>query len=119
VSLAIQSPPPTPEYLNWSDHKIEFSREDHPPRVPRPGHVALVLQAQIGGFDVGRVFIDAESGINLIYAKTLRAMNISLTNLVASDTSFHGIALESRISPWVRLHSMYSSALGKTSDKKK
>jgi hypothetical protein len=53
----------------------------------------LVLQAQIGGFDVGRVFIDAGSGINLIYAKTLRAMNISLTNLVASDTSFHGIAL--------------------------
>ena len=91
VSLAIKSPPPTPEYLNWSDHKIEFSRDDHPPRVPRPGHAPLVLQAQIGGFDVGRVFMDAGSGINLIYASTLRAMNISLTNLAASDTCFHGI----------------------------
>jgi hypothetical protein len=51
----------------------------------------LVLQAQIGGFDVGRVFMDAGSGINLIYAKMLRAMNISLTNLAPSDTCFHGI----------------------------
>jgi hypothetical protein len=51
----------------------------------------LVLQAQIGGFDVGKVFMDAGSGINLIYAKTLRAMNISLTNLVVSDTCFYGI----------------------------
>jgi hypothetical protein len=50
----------------------------------------LDLQAQIGEFDVGRVFMDAGSGINLIYASTLRAMNISLTNLVASDTCFHG-----------------------------
>ena len=91
VSLAIKSPPPTPEYLNWSDQTIEFSRDDHPPQVPQPGHAPLVLQAQIGGFDVGRVFMDAGSGINLIYASTLRAMNISLTNLAASDTCFHGI----------------------------
>jgi hypothetical protein len=31
VSLATKSPPPTPEYLNWSAQTIEFSREDHPP----------------------------------------------------------------------------------------
>jgi hypothetical protein len=31
VSLAITSPPSILEYLNWSDHKIEFSRDDHPP----------------------------------------------------------------------------------------
>jgi hypothetical protein len=52
----------------------------------------LVLQAQIGEFDVGRVFMDAGSGIDLIYASMLRSMNISLTNLAASDTCFHGIA---------------------------
>jgi hypothetical protein len=40
--------------------------------------VALVLKAQIGGHDVERVFMDAGSGINLIYIKTLRAMHISL-----------------------------------------
>jgi hypothetical protein len=50
---------------------IEFSRDDHPIIVPRPGNAPLVLKAQIGTYDVDRVFMDAGSGINLIYAKTL------------------------------------------------
>jgi hypothetical protein len=37
------------------------------------------------------VFMDAGSGINLIYAKTLRAMRISLEFLKPTDCSFHGI----------------------------
>jgi hypothetical protein len=38
----------------------------------------MVLKAQIGGYDVRRVFMDAGSGLNLIHARTLKAMNISL-----------------------------------------
>jgi hypothetical protein len=71
VNLAVTSPPVTKEYLNWSEQPIEFSREDHPITVPQPGNAPLVLKAQIGGYDVDRVFTDAGSGINLIYAKTL------------------------------------------------
>ncbi|KAM0844865.1 hypothetical protein ACQ4PT_056787 [Festuca glaucescens] len=92
VNLVIKSPPPTPEYLNWSDHRVEFSRDDHPPSIPRLGHSPLVLSAQIGGFKMNRVSMDAGTGINLMYADTLRAMNISLTNLAPSDTCFHGVA---------------------------
>jgi hypothetical protein len=51
----------------------------------------MVLKAQIGGYDMGRVFMDVVSGINLIYARTLRAMNISLEFLQPTDCSFHGI----------------------------
>jgi hypothetical protein len=51
----------------------------------------LVLNAQIEGYDVERVFMDIGSGINLIYAKTLRAMHISLEFLKPTDCSFHGI----------------------------
>jgi hypothetical protein len=93
VNLAIQAPPATPEYLDWSDQYIGFGREDHPFKVPRPGHSPLVVDAQIGGFHCSKVFLDAGSAINLIYAKTLRAMNISLTNLVPSEIGFHGIVL--------------------------
>jgi hypothetical protein len=50
-----------------------------------------VLKAQNGGYDVGRVFTDAGSGIKLIYARTLKAMNISLKLLQPTDCSFHGI----------------------------
>jgi hypothetical protein len=51
----------------------------------------MVLKAQIGGYDIGRVLIDAGSGINLIYARTLKAMCISLSSLKPIDCSFHGI----------------------------
>jgi hypothetical protein len=91
VNLAITSPPATTEYLHWSEQPIEFSRDNHPIIVPRPGNAPLVLKAQIGTYDVDRIFMDAGSGINLIYAKTLRAMHISLEFLKPSDCSFHGI----------------------------
>jgi hypothetical protein len=91
VNLAISSPLATIEYLRWSDQTIRFSRADHPRKVTRPGHAPIVLKAQIGGYDVGRVFMDACSGINLIYARTLKAMSISLEWMNPTDCSFHGI----------------------------
>jgi hypothetical protein len=91
VNLAISSPPATTEYLQWSDQPVRFSRADHSRKVPRPGHVPMVLKAQIGEYDIGRVFMDAGSGINLIYARTLKAMCISLESLKPTDYSFHGI----------------------------
>jgi hypothetical protein len=95
VNLAISSPPATTEYLRWSDQPVRFSKADHPRKVPRPGHAPMVLKAQIGGYDIGRVFMDVGSGINLIYARTLRAMNISLESLKPTDCSFHRIVLGS------------------------
>jgi hypothetical protein len=78
VNLAVTLPPATTEYLYWSEQPIEFSKDDHPITVSRPRNAPLVLKAQIETYDVDRVFMDAGSGINLIYAKTLRAMHISL-----------------------------------------
>jgi hypothetical protein len=91
VNLAISSPPATTGYLRWSDQPVRFSRADHPRKMPRPGHAPMVLKAQIGGYDIGRVFMDAGSSINLIYARTLREMSISLESLKPTDCSFHGI----------------------------
>src|SRR5664279_343930 len=91
VHLALVAPPAAPEYLRGSEQSITFSREDHPPRVPRPGHAALVLEAQIGGYNMSRIFMDGCSGINIIYASTLRKMNRLLDSLAPSETSFHGI----------------------------
>jgi hypothetical protein len=91
VNLAISSSPATIEYLRLSEHIVGFNRADHPRKVPRPGHAPMVLKAQIGGYNVGRVFMDAGSGINVIYARTLKAMNISLEWLQPTDCSFHKI----------------------------
>jgi hypothetical protein len=51
----------------------------------------MVLKAQIGGYDVRRVFIYAGSSINLIYTRSLKAMNISLEWMQPTDCSFHGM----------------------------
>jgi hypothetical protein len=51
----------------------------------------MVLKAQIGGYDIGRVFMDVGCGINLIYARTLKAMSISLEWLKPINCSFHRI----------------------------
>jgi hypothetical protein len=50
-----------------------------------------MLKAQIGGYDIGLVFMDASSGINLIYVRIMKAMSISLEWLKPIDCSFHGI----------------------------
>jgi hypothetical protein len=103
VNLAISSPPATIEYLRWSDQLVRFSRVDHPRKVPRPGHAPMVLKGKIGGYDVGRVFMDAGSGINLIYTRTLKAMCISLESLKPTDCSFHGIVSGSANYPLRRI----------------
>jgi hypothetical protein len=84
VNLPIHSPPVNTEYLHWSEQPIKFSREDHPITVPRPGNVPLILKAQIGGYDVDRVFMDAGSGINLIYAKNSEG-NAYITRVFKTD----------------------------------
>jgi hypothetical protein len=71
VNLVVTLPPVTIEYLHWSEQPTEFSRDDHPITVPRPGNAPLVLKAQIRTYDDDRVFMDAGNGINLIYTKTL------------------------------------------------
>jgi hypothetical protein len=45
ANLAITSPLVYTEYLHCSEQLIEFSREDHPITVPRPGNALLVLKA--------------------------------------------------------------------------
>jgi hypothetical protein len=97
--LAETAPPATPEYLHWSEASITFSRADHPPRVPYLGRAALVLDAQIGGFDMSKVFMDRGSGINIIFTDTLEKMNISIKNLAQSENSFHGIVPGKAVRP--------------------
>src|SRR3954465_9791865 len=91
INLAVTTPPAIPEYLSASESCIMFDRSDHPCQIPRPGHAALVLEAQIGGFEMSRIFMDDDSGMNLMFANTLAAMRIPLCSLEQSDTTFHNI----------------------------
>ena len=61
VNMAVLAPPKTPEYLKGYEQPITFDQRDHPPRVPYPGHSALVVCAQIDGYNMARVFMDGGS----------------------------------------------------------
>jgi hypothetical protein len=104
VFHAEHAPPATPEYLNWSEHPVGFDRLDHPPKIPHPGHHALVLKAQIGGFTSKKVFMDGGSSLNLIYADMLRKIKIPMENLLPTERSFHGIVPRKPTYPLGAIH---------------
>src|SRR3954462_14533338 len=103
VFLATSSHLAVPEYLRGSETEITFSRDDHPPVVPRPGHVALVLEARIGNYDMSRVFMDGGSGINIIFTRILDDMLIQNNAIKASGTTFHGIVPGKAVYPLGRI----------------
>src|ERR1041385_3095186 len=77
--------------LHDAETSITFSQEDHPPAVPRPGHAPLVLDAQIRGYDIDRVFMDRGSSMNIIFASTLQKMLIPRSVWKKSRTMLHGV----------------------------
>src|SRR3954447_781514 len=93
ISLAETSVAGTPEYLSWSKQAVTFGLNDHPSIVPRPGHAALVVEAQIGGFNMNKVFMDRGSDLNLLFINTLHAMGISPNALSPTEKTFHGVIL--------------------------
>ena len=83
--------PVVPRYLRWSEQPIVWSREDHPPRVDNPGHLALVVAPQVGGYKFTKVLMDGGSSINILYYETFRRMGLTDKNLSQSNTVFHGV----------------------------
>jgi hypothetical protein len=76
----------------WIGRRIASFYQNRPSNDhPKPGHAALVVEAQIGGFSMSKVFMDDESGLNLIFASIVRNMGITIKMLEESDTCFQGI----------------------------
>ena len=61
-----------------------------PRRVDNPGHLALVLTPQVGGYKFTKVLMDGGSSINTLYYDTFRRMGLTDKNLKPSNTVFHG-----------------------------
>jgi hypothetical protein len=96
--LAAEKAPPS--FLDRSEDAITFSREDHPNRIPNPGHYPLVVDPVIGNAQFSKVLMDGGSSLNILYAHTLRWMGIGLDQLRPSTTLFHGIAPGKRVQPF-------------------
>ena len=70
---------------------ITFSRDDHPLTIPILGDAPLMLDAQIVGYDMDRVFIDGGSSMNIIFASTLHKMLIPRSVWKKSGTVLNGV----------------------------
>jgi hypothetical protein len=88
-----------PVYLEWSDKPITFDQGDHPDCVPSPGKYTLVVDPVIGNTKLTKVLMDGGSSLNIIYAETLRLLEIDLSTIRAGATPFHGIIPGKRVLP--------------------
>jgi hypothetical protein len=84
--------PAVPRPLRWSEVPISISRDDQWTSFLEPGKFPLVLDPVVAEVGLTRVLIDGGSGLNLIFASTLRKMGLYLMDmLVPSKSPFYGI----------------------------
>jgi hypothetical protein len=64
--------PAVPRPLRWSEVPISFSHDDQWTSFSEPGKFPLVLDPMVTEVRLTKVLIDGGSGLNLIFASTLR-----------------------------------------------
>jgi hypothetical protein len=84
--------PAVPRPLRWSEVPISFSHDDQWTSFSEPGKFPLVLDPVVAEVRLTKVLIDGGSGLNLIFASTLRKMGLDFKDmLVPSKFPFYGI----------------------------
>jgi hypothetical protein len=88
--LSIEPAVPTP--LRWSEVPITFSRMDQWTSFSEPGRFPLILKPVVAGSRLNKVLIDGGSGLNVLFTKTLKKMELDITHMLTKSTSsFYGI----------------------------
>jgi hypothetical protein len=84
--------PVVPRPLRWSEVPISFSHDDQWTSFLEPKNFPLVLDPVVAEVKLTRRVIDGGSSLNLIFASTLRKMDLDLTDmLIPSKSPFYGI----------------------------
>jgi hypothetical protein len=86
VEPAIQKP------LRYSEVPIFFSRDDQWTSFSKPGKFSLILDPVVAGSELTRVLINGRSGLNLLFASTLKKMGPNISKMLTpSRAPFYGI----------------------------
>jgi hypothetical protein len=60
--------------------------------LPSPARFPLVLKPVVAGSKLNKVLIDGGSGLNVLFTKTSKKMNLDITHMLTKSTSpFYGI----------------------------
>jgi hypothetical protein len=68
--------------LRWSEAPITFSRADQWTSFSKPGRFPLVLKPVVVGSKLNKVLIDGGSGLNVLFAKTIKKMGLDITHML-------------------------------------
>jgi hypothetical protein len=83
--------PAAPRPLRWLEVPISFSHDDQWTSFSEPDKFPLVLDSVVAEVRLTKVLIDGGSGLNLIFASTLRKMGLDFTDmLVPSKSPLYG-----------------------------
>jgi hypothetical protein len=94
VELAMTRP------LRYSEVPISFSRDDQWTSFFEPGKFPLVLDHIVVGSQLTRVLIDGGSGLNLLFASTLKKMGLDISKMLTpSKAPFYGIVPDNAATP--------------------
>jgi hypothetical protein len=84
--------PAAPRPLRWSEVPISFSHDDQWTSFSELGKFPLVLDPVVVEVRLTKVLINGGSGLNLIFASTLRKMGLDFTDmLVPRKSPFYDI----------------------------
>jgi hypothetical protein len=83
--MSIEPAVPTP--LRWSEVPITFSRADQWTSFSEPGRFPLVLKPVVASSKLNKVLIDSGSGLNVLFAKTLKKMGLDITHMLTKSTA--------------------------------
>jgi hypothetical protein len=70
---------------------ITFSKEDHLAVITRPKRCPLVLNPTIRNVGLGKMLIDRGSGLDILFACTLKELRLTAMNLNPTDRPFISI----------------------------
>jgi len=77
--------PATPTPLKWSKVHITFSRKDQWTSFSELGRFPLVLDLVVVGSRLTKVLIDGGSGLNVLFAKTLKKMSLNIIEMLTPN----------------------------------
>jgi hypothetical protein len=79
--------PAVPQPLYWSEVPISFSHDDQWTSFSEPSKFPLVLDPVVAEVRLTKVLIDSGSGLNVIFASTLRKIGLDFTNMLVPSKS--------------------------------
>jgi hypothetical protein len=86
--------PITQKPLRYSEVPIFFSKNDQWTSFSKPGKFSLILDPIIAGSQLTRVLIIGRSGLNLLFASTLKKMGLDISKMLTpSRAPFYVIVL--------------------------